>query len=173
MRKAQVVLVSLLCLTLAFSVFVFVSGTQAKTGKGKPMAVKADGKALWDYLKKENYAKNWKMWPGKKALYPGKEPHGALLTTYVNKTAYMAIEKKTGMLPDGAIIVKENYTPDKKLAALTVMYKVKGYNPAAGDWFWVKYLPDGKIAVEGKVQACIDCHGMAKANDYIAGTPLK
>lgn len=172
MRKATIALVSLLCLTLAFSVFVFTASTQAKMGTGKKMPA-ADGKALWDYLKMEKYAKNWKMWPGKKALYPGKEPHGALLTTYVNKTAYMAIEKKTGMLPDGSIIVKENYTPDKKLAALTVMYKVKGYNPAAGDWFWAKYLPDGKIAVEGKVQACIDCHGMAKANDYIAGTPLK
>ncbi len=167
MRKAHVVLVSLLCLTLAFSVFVFTAGTQAK------MAVQANGKALWDYLKKENYAKNWKMWPGKEAFYPGQEPHGALLTTYVNKTAYMAIEGKKGQLPDGAIIVKENYTADKKLAALTVMYKVKGYNPQAGDWFWVKYLPDGKIAVEGKVDACIQCHGMQKTNDYITTAPLK
>jgi hypothetical protein len=173
MRKAQVVLVSLLCLTLAFSVFVFVSGTQAKTGKAKPMVVQADGKALWDYLKKENYAKNWKMWPGKKALYPGKEPHGAFLTTYVNKKAYTAIKGKKGMLPDGSIIVKENYSADKKLGALTVMYKVKGYNSAAADWFWVKYLPDGKIAVEGKVDACINCHASAKANDYVASAPLK
>jgi len=99
MRKATIVLVSLLCFTLAFSVFAFVSGTQAKMDKPKAqMAVKAEGAALWDYLKKENYAKNWKMWPGKKALYPGKEPHGALLTTYVNKTAYAAIKAKKGML---------------------------------------------------------------------------
>jgi len=173
MRKATIVLVSLLCLTLAFSVFVFVSGTQAKMGKEKPMAVKADGKALWDYLKMEKYAKNWKMWPGKKALYPGKEPHGALLTTYVNKTAYTAIKGKKGQLPDGSIIVKENYSADKKLGALTVMYKVKGYNPAAADWFWAKYLPDGKIAVEGKVDACIGCHASAKANDYVTTAPLK
>jgi len=167
MRKAHVVLVSLLCLTLAFSVFVFTSGTQAK------MAVKANGKALWDYLKKENYAKNWKMLPGTKAFYAGKEPHGALLTTYVNKIAYTAIKEKKGMLPDGAIVVKENYSADKKLGALTVMYKVKGYNPQAGDWFWVKYLPDGKVAVEGKVDACINCHASAKANDYVTTAPLK
>jgi len=25
----------------------------------------------------------------------------------------------------------------------TVMYKVEGYNPDAGDWFWVKYSPQG------------------------------
>jgi len=167
MKKAHVVLVSLLCLTLAFSVFVFTAGTQAK------MAVKADGKALWDYLKKEDYAKNWKMLPGTTAFYAGKEPHGALLTTYVNKIAYDAIMGKQGMLPDGSIIVKENYSPDKKLGALTVMYKVKGYNPQAGDWFWVKYLPDGKVAVEGKVEACINCHTMAKATDYIFGASSK
>jgi hypothetical protein len=77
------------------------------------------------------------------------------------------------MLPDGAIIVKENYSADKKLGALTVMYKVKGYNPQAGDWFWVKYLPDGKVAVEGKVDACINCHASAKANDYVGTAPLK
>jgi hypothetical protein len=172
MRKATMVLVSLLCLTLAFSIFVFTASTQAKMGTAKKMPA-ADGKALWDYLKMEKYAKNWKMWPGKKAFYPGKEPHGALLTTYVNKIAYDAIKGKKGQLPDGAIIVKENYSPDKKLGALTVMYKVKGYNPAAGDWFWVKYLPDGKVAVEGKVDACINCHASAKANDYVGTAPLK
>ncbi len=107
MRKAHVVLVSLLCLTLAFSVFVFTAGTQAK------MAVQANGKALWDYLKKENYAKNWKMWPGKEAFYPGQEPHGALLTTYVNKTAYMAIEGKKGQLPDGRSSSRRTIPPTR------------------------------------------------------------
>jgi hypothetical protein len=170
MKKAHIVLVSLLCLMLAFSVFVFTASTQAKMGTSMP---KADGKALWDYLKKEHYAKSWQMWPGKKALYPGKEPHGAFLTTYVNKTAYRAIKGKKGQMPDGSIIVKENYTPDKKLGALTVMYKVKGYNSMAGDWFWAKYLPDGKIAVAGKVVACINCHSSAKANDYVGTAPLK
>jgi hypothetical protein len=172
MRKATVVLVSLLCLALAFSVFVFTASTQAKMGTTKKMPA-ADGKALWDYLQKAHYVKNWKMLPGTKAFYPGKEPHGALLTSYVNKTAYTAIKGKKGMLPDGAIIVKENYSADKKLGAFTVMYKVKGYNPTAGDWFWVKYLPDGKIAVEGKVDACINCHAQAKATDYVFGAPAK
>jgi hypothetical protein len=173
MKKATVGVVSLLCFSLAFFVFFFVLGTQAKMGMERPMVVKADGKALWDYLKKENYARNWNIWPGKNALYPGKEPHGALLTAYVNKVAYDAIKEKRGMFSDGSIIVKENYTADKKLAALTVMYKVKGYNPQAGDWFWAKYLPDGKIAAEGRVDACIQCHSMAKANDYIMIAPLK
>jgi hypothetical protein len=36
-------------------------------------------------------------------------------------------------LPAPAIVVKENYKSDKKLAAITVMYKVLGFNPEAGD----------------------------------------
>jgi hypothetical protein len=64
-------------------------------------------------------------------------------------------------------------TSDKKLVAITVMYKVKGYNPEAGDWFWAKYGPDGKIAAEGKVNSCIECHGAKKANDFIHTAALK
>jgi hypothetical protein len=34
-----------------------------------------------------------------------------------------------------------------ELKAITVMYKIKDYNPADGDWFWVKYSPDGKATL--------------------------
>ena len=57
--------------------------------------------------------------------------------------------------------------PNFDLAAITVMYKVKGYNPEGNDWFWVKYAADGKAQAEGKVQGCINCHGKKKDNDYI------
>jgi len=40
--------------------------------------------------------------------------------------------------------------PNKKLAAVTVMYGKSGSNPQAGDHFWLKYTPDGKIEAEGK-----------------------
>jgi hypothetical protein len=174
MRKATVVVISLLCLALAFSLFVLVAGTQAKTQKALPVDEWANGKDLWEFLQKEHYAKNWKMYPGTKAFYPGKEPHGALLTTYVNDVAYNGIKGKQKTMPDESIIVKKNYTADKKLAALTVMQKLrKGYNPQAGNWFWVKYLPDGKIAAAGKVEACISCHAKAKATDYLFGAPQK
>jgi hypothetical protein len=110
--------------------------------------------------------KKWDLWPGKGKMYEGTEPHGALLTVYINDIASKSIKKMKGMA-NNAIIVKENYTPDKKLAAITVMYKVKGYNPKAGDWFWVKYGADYNIMAEGKVKGCIDCHGSASDNDYI------
>lgn len=110
--------------------------------------------------------KKWDLWPGKGKMYEGTEPHGAILTTYVNNIALDSIKKMEGM-KNNSIIIKENYTPQKKLAAITVMYKVKDYNPEGGDWFWVKYDPAFKILKEGKVQGCMDCHGSAKDNDYI------
>ncbi|MBI2906786.1 MAG: cytochrome P460 family protein [Chloroflexi bacterium] len=113
------------------------------------------------------------MWPGKQALYPGTEPHGALLTTYVTDGAFSAIDGKKGSIPNGSIIVKENYMPDKTLAAVTVMYKVKGYDSANNDWFWLKYAPNGAIDAQGKVGDCIACHGKRRDNDFIFTGSLK
>jgi hypothetical protein len=89
-----------------------------------------------------------------------------LLTTYVNNAAMDSIRKKTAFA-EGSIIVKENYMSDKKLAALTVMYKVKGFNPEAGDWFWLKVMPDGMIEGSGRMSMCIQCHTEAKATDFL------
>lgn len=108
----------------------------------------------------------WALWPGKGEMYKGKEPHGALLTAYVNEIALDSISKMKGMA-EHSMIVKENYTPNKELAAITVMYKVKGYNPDGGDWFWAKYDAKFNILAEGKVKDCMDCHNSMKDNDYI------
>jgi len=126
----------------------------------------ANAAALYNYIIKLDPYPRWELWPGKGKLYKGTEPHGSLLTTYVNDTAYRSAKGKTAMT-DGAIIVKENYTSDKKLIALTVMFKIKGYNPASGDWFWAKYTPEGKAEASGKVKGCIDCHAAKKDNDFI------
>jgi len=53
------------------------------------------------------------------------------------------------------LVVKDNYKPNRTLAAITAMNKIKGYNPEAGDWFWVKYAPDGKALKKGKPAGCI------------------
>lgn len=148
---------------------------------------------LWDKMKNENYQKTWKMWPGKEAFYEGKElhgtflttkePHETFLTTYVNATAHEAIVKTEGKMPPGAIIIKENYLPDKNITSITVMYKIEGFDPNAFDWFWVKFAPNGKVVTEekdgktvtlaGKVASCIECHGKQTSNDYIFTSPLK
>lgn len=132
----------------------------------------ADAEKLNEYLVKLNPYRAWELWPGKGRLYKGTEPHGALLTTFVNEKAYFSVRDKTGMVYD-SIIAKENYTADRKFDSLTVMYKIRGYNPAAGDWFWAKYAPDGKVLAAGRVDACINCHSKKKDNDYIMTGDVK
>lgn len=142
-----------------------------------PPAPPAEGKALWDYITKDSPYRGYQFWPGKMALYKGTMPHGALLNLYVNDSALRAVKSKAGVMPNGSIVVKENYMPDKTLAAVTVMYKVSGYNPEANDWFWAKYSPTGEIMeggmAAGKVTMCIECHGMKKANDYLMTGDIK
>ncbi|MFP4623090.1 MAG: cytochrome P460 family protein, partial [Gemmatimonadota bacterium] len=71
-------------------------------------------------------------------------------------------------LPSGSIIVKDNFEPDSTMASVTVMYKVEGYAPDAGDWFWAKYGPEGEVQASGHAQACLECHSEAAADhDYL------
>ncbi|MGC2063479.1 MAG: cytochrome P460 family protein [Thermodesulfovibrionales bacterium] len=135
--------------------------SESRIAEPGPDAVK-----LNEYIIKYDPYRAWQLWPDKGRLYKGTEPHGALLTTFVNNAAYFSAKKKKGM-DDGSIIVKENYTADKKFVALSVMYKIKGYNPAGGDWFWAKYAPDGTVEASGKVKACIDCHSKRSDNDFV------
>jgi hypothetical protein len=127
---------------------------------------------LWGYLVRAKY-RNWAPVPGKSdGMYEGESPHGAFLKMYLNRRA----AGSANALPDGSMVIKENYKPDKTIAAVTVMYKNKGYNPAAGDWYWIKYNPDGTVAekpmptgnmrLAGKVGGCIDCHGDADGGDF-------
>lgn len=145
-------------------------GTALAGEKGLPAA---DGKAVYEYITKTSPYQKWALFPGKDKLYEGKHPHGALLTTYVSADALKAINGKAGMLPNGAIIVKENYMPDKKLDAVTVMYRVKGFDPEAGDWFWAKYTAKGEVEAAGKVAMCSGCHTAVIPNDWIFTGPVK
>ncbi len=132
------------------------------------------GVDLWKSLSQSQYEVNWHYIPGKPpGFYKGTQPHGFYLRTYVNNIAYDAIQAKAGQYPDGAIIVKENYTPDKTLASITVMKKIAGYDPAGGDWFWAKYNPDGSVAAEGKLQSCASCHARVKGQDYVYSARIK
>jgi len=110
--------------------------------------------------------KEFALWPGKGKQYKGTEPHGSLLTTYVNERALKSIKSGKGMA-NNSIIIKENYAPNKKLVAITVMYKVKGYNPGGGDWYWAKYDTEFNPLADGKVKGCLTCHGTVKDNDYV------
>lgn len=122
--------------------------------------------ALWEHLQEESY-RDWQLWPGKGEMYEGGEPHGMLLTTYVNQLAFDALTSGSALMPAGAIIVKENYMPDGTLAAITTMYKVPGYNMAANDWFWAKHDAQGVAEASGRVDGCITCHTTRMPQDYL------
>ncbi len=131
----------------------------------------SDAKELWPYITETNPYMGWGFWPGYVGIYPGKSPHGAYLKLYANTVALKAA-REGKMMPYGAILVKENYGKDKKtLMAVTPMYRIKGYNPDGGDWFWAKYDPSGKVLKSGKVKGCIDCHSMQKSNDWLFTQP--
>jgi cytochrome c553 len=140
----------------------------------------ADAQAIMDYLLQTNDYTTWASWPTDDVntedfsdfLQSG-EPHGTSVRIFVNDRALAAIARDDfdGTLPPGSIVVKENYMGAVKepgdLAAITLMYKVDGFNPDANDWYWVKAAPDGVIDVEGAVEMCIACHGQDGHSDYL------
>ncbi|MEN8142415.1 MAG: cytochrome P460 family protein [Thermodesulfobacteriota bacterium] len=139
-------------------------GTTSALGGGLPAA---DAGQLWEHMTKANPYTGWGYFPGREGLYKGTHPHGAHLKLFANGPALKALREGKAM-PYGSIVLKENYGKDgKTLMALTPMYKVKGFNPGDGDWFWAKYGADGKVMKAGKVKGCIDCHKARENNDWI------
>ncbi len=136
-------------------------------GSDTPDLPDTNATAVMDYLEQVNYQESWELWPGFGEMHRGGDPHGTLLTTYLNPVALDALNSKSGSMPDGAIIVKENYTPEGVLDATTVMFKKAGYNPEHNDWFWSKVGADGSVQKEGKVEGCQACHGDVRDNDYV------
>ena len=142
-------------------------------GDSTPDLPEADGNAVWAYLQEVDYQQNWELWPEKGELYGGGEPHGALFTTYMNPIALKALQSKAGAMPNGAIIIKENYSADAVFSLVTLMYKVEGYDAENNDWFWAKIGAGGDIQAEGKVMGCQACHGGGRANDFVLTAPLR
>lgn len=127
----------------------------------------ADAEGLWTYITRTSPYEQWEHWPGHAGMYPGKSPHGAFLKLYANKPAIEAAKAGRPM-PEGAIILKENYGKDQKtLMAVTPMYKIKGYNPEGGDWYWAKYAAGGKVEAAGQPKGCITCHSVQKDKDWL------
>lgn len=139
------------------------------TGTGAVPADHPDttAEAVWAYLQEQSYQDEWEMWPEKERYYEGVEPHGALLSTYLNSIAMDALAGNASELPARSMIVKENFTPDSTLAAITVMYKVPGYDAENQDWWWLKRTAAGEVEASGRVEGCISCHGTASDNDYV------
>ncbi len=144
----------------------------AQSGSRRAQQAQAHYDTLWAWLQRSDY----RRWKGVDGLAPdfqeGHSPHGALIKTFVNGPA----SKDLKHLPSGSVIVKENYSPDKKLMAVTIMQRSKGFDPEHGDWYYAKYAPNGKIdktppemksmPIAGKFKMCIDCHSGAGGGDF-------
>lgn len=137
-----------------------------------------DAAAVMEYVNETNPYTAWGTWPSDEwnnfntNLVSG-APHGNVVRIYVNEIALEAADGFNNELPEGSMIVKENYVgndPENpgELDALTIMYKVDGFNADANDWFWVKAKPDGsQIDAEGAVDGCIGCHSQEGHQDYV------
>lgn len=130
--------------------------------------------SLWRTMR--NY-RSWASYPGLEGWQDGKSPHGKHLKYYINTTA----ARNPAAPGNGAIIVKENYMArdPKSMGAITVMQKIRGYDPEDSDWFWVKYDPKGGVmtnpkgmklagrVAKGMPQGCIACHSNAGGGDFL------
>ena len=143
---------------------------------------------FWKYLVGNNY-KNWSPGFSESAgFYQGKNPHGAYLKMYINRTAAGNIDD----LAVGSVVILENYFKDQSLKTISVMYRTTGFNPDGNDWYWIEYNPDGSVVrsaakdnekqnlirnvsltaspkrmIMGKVSNCIQCHRSAAGNDFV------
>ena len=116
----------------------------------------------------------WPTPPGKAGLRAAEAPHGPFVRSYVNATAAADLKG----LPVGSLLVLEDYAADQKTrTGINVLYRVNGYDPKNGDWYWMKYLENGTVVrtpadqggkpVAGRVMTCIDCHRKAGGNDFV------
>ena len=150
------------------SLFLLAVGLIAIANPLMAQLIELKAEKFIEYITVANPYREWQMWPGKGRFHQGSPlyGHGTLITTYANLTAQKSIKEMKGMA-DGSIVVTENYDANKILQGITSMYKVKGYNPDGGDWYWVEATPRGAVLNSGKSQPCIDCHQAQAGNDYI------
>lgn len=119
--------------------------------------------ALWKYITKTSPFRKWAQFPDHKGKQEGFSPHGAKHVVYANEAA----QTSHGQAKPGSIIVKESFTTSGRTQEITVMYKVAGFNPAAGDWYWAEYTDKGVSPASGTPANCINCHSPVKGNDYV------
>ncbi len=107
----------------------------------------------------------WGSFPDYEGWQKGKSPHGKYIRTFINSVAEVSPED----LPNGSIIVKANFSKqdESTLSALTVMQRIKDFDPENGDWFWARYSPSGELTHSGSVSMCIDCHTNAGGDDLV------
>ena len=157
--------------------YVLPGPTYAQPRQAQVRAATAEEfyQSLWKYLvRQEARYTRWPSLPGKVGPRAADDPHGPKVRAYANPVA----AGDPANLPYGSILVLEDYSEDlKRRSGISVLYRVRGYDPRNGDWYWMKYLEDGTVVrapagqggapLAGRVTACIDCHRKAAGKDFV------
>lgn len=154
------------CLALAVAL---ISGCQVQPESAAPVAratatpvsepagPDTSAGAVRDWLEEARYRERWEIWP-LTPLRPGAEPqHGALLTGYANPIAIDALERGLTPLPDGSILLVEDYASDTTLTSVSVMVRAGDAGAEDGGWGFVR-LGSAMEIDPGGATACASCH---------------
>lgn len=156
---------------LCFAIVVWMGGCTEPEPLLPPLTrEEISGTRLWERFTEESDYTAYGQWPGHEGKQPGQSPHGVTHRVFANNRLFSALP--TDEAPEGTLLVKENYNAADELIDLTVMAKVKGFDPENGDWFWAAYGPDGSVKAEGSPAMCLSCHSGMKGNDYVIVQPL-
>jgi hypothetical protein len=146
----------ILITVLAF--FLVATPLWAQDGFGSKRQIK-----LYDYITKQNPYKKWSTWKGEVERLSSSGHHGTEVKKYVNDVAHDALLSGAKELPEGSIIVQENYS-SWGLTSITVMRKeIRGFNPNADDWSFAMYSTNGTPLTDVRGKGCLSCH-KAKGN---------
>ncbi|MBI4798734.1 MAG: cytochrome P460 family protein [Desulfarculus sp.] len=138
-----------------------------------------EAQALWKHITQPPGFYKWGTWSSLRESRRSRcaTAYGYFARVFAND---VALQAKGAPLPPGSIVVREGqgmgtntYAPNGQIRAYTVMYKVRGFNPKSGDWFWASYSGTGQVRDSGALTECIKCHQTAWQNDYLLGLELK
>jgi hypothetical protein len=145
------------------------TGSADDTGTGgTDSATFSDSELAADLLTAIDGWETWTSAPGWDDVQPTppRSPHGSFVEIRANATALTDWEGNGDLAAD-SIVVKalhsaaDGSTPTGRVYA---MWKVPGYAPETGDWFWAVY-DDGVASTTGAPAGCTGCHGTGA--DYV------
>ena len=177
-------------LLIVLSVVVFVAScTTTGNKKSDEQKITGENTMLPPFGNAEDVNYSKKLWAKMEAkdlnstpanLYVGGPPHGPVREVLEAIIDGKRVIVKRNFGGEGVSVKSVSQNRAAFLKAITVMAKREdGYDPENGDWFWVKYKPDGSLhtnakgmKLAGKVakgtdKGCIFCHQSASGNDLV------
>lgn len=120
---------------------------------------------IWsNYL---NGYRKWDLFPGTGEMQESQgNPHGKYGTIYANLEAKNAVLEIADVMPEGAVLARENFDENKKFLKLTVMRKT------GNDWFYAVYDGDGMVKA-ANIKSCPACHADFKRDHVFTWSQMK